>query len=128
MKKILCFIFVVISFCGCANSNMKLEDKNKIETIDTETVFEIIDNKDTYIIDVREDYEYRSGHLKNAYNISLTMLNEETTVNIPKNSKVIVYCQSGNRSKMASQILLDMGFNVYDMGGIVDWKYDIITE
>lgn len=43
-----------------------------------------------------------------------------------KDQLVLVYCLSGNRSKQASQALVDLGYtNVVEFGGINDWPYDI---
>ncbi|MFQ6615016.1 MAG: rhodanese-like domain-containing protein, partial [Fidelibacterota bacterium] len=41
-----------------------------------------------------------------------------------RNADVLVYCRTGNRSTVASNILLDNGFKrVYNLqGGIVNWK------
>ena len=43
-----------------------------------------------------------------------------------KDTVVLVYCRSGNRSKTASQALADLGYTqVYEFGGIRDWPYEI---
>ena len=53
--------------------------------------------------------------------------NQIEKIDYKKSEKIIVYCASGNRSKQAAQKLIDMGYtNVYDMGGISNWKYDIV--
>ena len=50
---------------------------------------------------------------------------EELLVN--KEQKILVYCRSGNRSKKAADLLVEMGYtNVYDFGGIKDWPYEIV--
>ena len=42
-----------------------------------------------------------------------------------KDSTVLVYCRSGNRSKTASAALADLGYtNIYELGGINTWPYD----
>ena len=39
-----------------------------------------------------------------------------------------VYCRSGNRSKKASQKLVDLGYtNVIEFGGIIDYSGEITT-
>ena len=44
-----------------------------------------------------------------------------------KNQMILVYCRSGNRSKQASQKLVDMGYTqVYEFGGIIDWPGQIV--
>jgi len=41
----------------------------------------------------------------------------------------IVYCRTGNRSQNAVNILLQLGYeHVYDLGGILDWPYDTISD
>lgn len=43
-------------------------------------------------------------------------------------SVMVFYCASGARSAMAVQHLEAIGYvNVYDMGGLRDWPYDLIT-
>lgn len=43
-----------------------------------------------------------------------------------KDRLILVYCRSGNRSKLASQALADLGYsNVVEFGGINSWPYDI---
>lgn len=42
-----------------------------------------------------------------------------------KDTTVIIYCRSGNRSRSAANKLIDMGYTkVFDLGGIIDWPYD----
>ena len=43
-----------------------------------------------------------------------------------KDSTVLVYCRSGNRSKAASDTLVKLGYTkVCEFGGINTWPYDI---
>lgn len=116
-------IIVIISFLvvGCGNNNTNTGTMGKITTTE---VKDILDNKDdNYIlIDVREDYEFNEGHIPGAVNIPLGNI---TTVDYSKDKTLIVYCRSGNRSNQAAIKLKNMGYNVKDMGGILDWTYEI---
>jgi len=128
MKKIILFIFICCLFCGCGNSSVE-NDKKEITTITTDSVYTMINRDDVHIIDVREEYEYNSGHIENAINISVNDINKINKDSISLNDVVIVYCQSGNRSRKAAQVLIDLGYqNVYDMGGVNLWDYGLITE
>lgn len=127
MKKFLCLIFLVL-ICGCSNSEI---DKNGVSVlmIDTKTVYSEINNDNVYIIDVREKHEYNSGHIQNAHNIPLSEIGNINKKMISFDSKIIVYCHSGNRSNKAAEMLLEMGYtNIYDMGGITSWEYELIKN
>ncbi len=79
------------------------------------------------IIDVREVHEYAAGHLKNAINIPLN----EISIKVPElikdlNQKIFVNCLSGSKSKTAAALIKAKGYkNVYDIGGVANWKYDL---
>ena len=79
------------------------------------------------IIDVRTPKEYSKGHLKNSINIPLQILKDSIlSKNIDKNSKIVVYCSSGVRSKKATTILNSIGYNnVSELGGINNWPYEL---
>lgn len=117
---------MVICICGCSNNQKTIEDSFDVNIISTEEVYSLIDSKDVVIIDVREDYEYKNYHIKNSYNIPLGKLDSIDDYGFSKDKKLIVYCQSGRRSNMALEELINMGYtNVYDMGGIDSWEYEL---
>ncbi|CAH0214456.1 putative adenylyltransferase/sulfurtransferase MoeZ [Pedobacter sp. Bi27] len=58
---------------------------------------------EVFLIDVRESYEHEDGNI-GGINLPLYELRESLAV-IPKNKKVVCYCQTGQRSKMAVQLL-----------------------
>jgi rhodanese-related sulfurtransferase len=64
------------------------------------------------VIDVREPSEYQTGHVAGALNIppSELMNGAEELNTVPKDSHIIVYCRSGSRSNVASNILTNLGF------------------
>lgn len=64
------------------------------------------------IIDVREPNEFAAGNVAGAINIPLSSLVKHASDNldVPKNAKIIVYCNSGNRSGVAMKILQDLGY------------------
>ena len=89
---------------------------------------EMMDNGNVIILDVREKSEYDSGHIKGAVLLPVGNINAETAAKIidNKESIVLVYCRSGNRSKKASATLAKLGYkNIYEFGGINSWKYDV---
>ncbi|WP_208643572.1 HesA/MoeB/ThiF family protein [Pedobacter miscanthi] len=72
-------------------------DKTTLEQWLTESADEI------FLIDVREDYEHEENNI-GGVNISLYDLTASLET-IPKNKKLVCYCQTGQRSKMAVQLL-----------------------
>ena len=127
MKKILIVFVFIIFITGCGNTNSEVD-----KMISVEEVYKIMEtyNKedDVFIIDVREIDEFDGGHLEKAINIpvgEIQKIKDRDFIN--EDSKIIVYCRSGNRSKIAQAKLMELGYtNVYDMGGILDWPYNIV--
>jgi len=79
-------------------------------------------NPDLVILDVRYQYEYDAGHIKNAILIPITAL-ESRLGELNKEKETLVYCKSGGRSASACGILDAHGFTkVYNMlNGITAW-------
>ncbi len=119
--KTLVIIIIGLFIVGCSNEETTT---GTMGTITTEEVKEILDNKnENYVlIDVREDDEFNEGHIPGAVNIPLGNI-ENITYSTSRT--IIVYCKSGNRSNEAAIKLKNMGYNVKDMGGILDWTYEI---
>lgn len=106
-------------------SNAKEMEKN-YRQITQEEAKEMMDTKDVLILDVREQDEYESAHIPNAILLPVGSIDENTAAEtIPeKDTTVLVYCRSGNRSKTASAMLAELGYtNIYEFGGINTWQY-----
>ena len=101
------------------NENITIAE---VKPISPEEVYEIIQNEEDYfIVDVRTREEYDSGHIEGALLLPIQELEDRLT-ELPVDKPIIVYCQSGDRSSTAANILVENGFKqVYDMGGIGDW-------
>lgn len=73
------------------------------------------------MFDVRTPEEYAAGHAAAAENFSLQQLQAGQLPTIEKDTKLYVYCRSGNRSAEATAILETAGYtNVIDLGGLSD--------
>ncbi|MGM9974252.1 MAG: rhodanese-like domain-containing protein [Clostridiaceae bacterium] len=123
-------IITMASACSKEKGIGASSDKSFM-TISSEEAKRIMENEENYIIlDVRTEEEYKKGHIPEAINIPNEEISIETTNNLTdKDQLILVYCRSGNRSKEASKKLVELGYtNVYDFGGINDWKYDIEQE
>lgn len=74
------------------------------------------------VVDVRTPEEFAQGHLDNAINIPLDTV-ETGFAHIAKDSSIVVYCRSGNRSSMAMQSLVQQGFiNIHNGGGLSEMQ------
>lgn len=74
------------------------------------------------VLDIRNQSEYYSGHIRSARLIPLHEL-ESRLGELDANDEILVYGESGGRSITASQILAENGFlHVYNIvGGINNW-------
>ncbi len=85
----------------------------------------LINKQDAIILDVRDESEYKAGHIVNARNFPValidTKLNELAT---EKERPVLIYCKSGQRSARAASLLNKQGFtNVFKLaGGMMAWQ------
>ncbi len=125
MKRILpILISLLFLLAGCSGA----EADRSYEQITQEKAKEMMDTQDVIVLDVREQDEYDSGHIPGAVLLPVGTIDEDTAGKVipEKDSTVLVYCRSGNRSKAASDTLVKLGYTkVYEFGGINTWPYDI---
>lgn len=104
---------------GCSSSNEAIKKVAPVE------FSEAINQTGVIVLDVRTPEEFSAGHLPNAININLEGADFAGEVSkLDKNAIVAVYCRSGNRSGVATELMAELGFvDMYDMqGGILDWE------
>lgn len=85
---------------------------------------DLIQNEQPIILDVRTPLEYQRGHLHNSVLIPVQELQSRyKELGKHKDREILIYCATGNRSTVASKILIDSGFkHIVNMrGGIYDW-------
>lgn len=124
MKRLLPLFFsLLLLFTGCGGSTAD----NSYQQITQEEAKEMMDTQEVIILDVREQNEYDSGHIPGAVLLPVGTIDEDTAAAVipEKDSTVLVYCRSGNRSKTASSALAELGYtNIYEFGGINTWLYE----
>lgn len=121
---------------GNGNSNSNGNESNatnnssnfsSYQQVDAETAKKLMDTEDDYVIlDARTQAEYDEGHIPGAILIPHDTVTTAAEDALPdKGQLILVYCRSGNRSKQASQTLVDLGYtNVVEFGGINSWPYE----
>lgn len=69
--------------------------------------------KDYYLIDLREEKEYKKGHIKGAKNIFwLNILDEKNVKKLPKDKTIFLICYVGHTSSQVMTLMKLLGYNV----------------
>lgn len=123
MKRIVPILLSLLLLTGCGGG----EKEASYQQISQEEAKEMMDTQDVVILDVREQDEHDSGHIPDAVLLPVGTIDEDAAAAVipEKDSTVLVYCRSGNRSKTASSALAELGYtNIYEFGGIKTWPYE----
>ena len=83
--------------------------------------------RDFILIDVRENDEFRDGHLPGARGIGRGVLEYHIAEEVPDTeTEIVLYCRGGNRSALAADALQTMGYlRVQSLrGGWRAWTQD----
>ena len=74
------------------------------------------------LLDVRSADEFTEGHLPGAFNIPVQELERRFGEVGPTERDVIIYCRSGHRSSLATEVLRQHGYTrVHDLGPMRAW-------
>ena len=87
-----------------------------------QTTFRELMQQGAILVDVRTPAEFSGGHMRDAVNIPVDVINGATAQLGATDRPVIVYCRSGNRSGQAARILRSLGYTqVHDIQVARDW-------
>ena len=116
----LAVVLVVVASVLFAPSLLPRIDDIDVTVLEARTLID--DKPDLVILDVRTTSEYEDGHIKGAVNIPVQELSARLD-ELSMDDELLVYCQTGNRSAQAVDILQDVGFTkIYHMNaGITGW-------
>ncbi|MHA2394992.1 MAG: MBL fold metallo-hydrolase [Promethearchaeota archaeon] len=93
-----------------------------IKSMHVETLKEELEKGQVKVIDVREEHEFESGHIKESENIYVGEIMEKLD-KIPKGKLVCITCRSGGRGGIAASLLKEKGYEVSNLlGGMNAWK------
>jgi Rhodanese-related sulfurtransferase len=88
------------------------------ETISAKDIDKYIGKENTKIIDIRDYEEYKEGHIPTAVNIPYEQL-ERYMPYLNSYENLILYCERGNISLLASRDLSKIGYRTINIvGGI----------
>ena len=88
----------------------------KVKTFHWHEIEELPEDCSVIKLDTRTSYEYHYGHIKGFINIPLDELRSRLG-ELDKSKKIYVTCQIGLRGYVASRILSQNGFDVYNLSG-----------
>ena len=124
----LLFLLLLSSSFAYAELTPPLPGGPNYINIDVEKVHEMLEEnlEQIILLDVRTEGEYNAERI-DMPNVELKNIPKDVLENrideLDESKTIIVYCQSGGRSKTASETLAQHGFVVYNMlGGINAWK------
>jgi phage shock protein E len=133
IKRIIALVILlalVLTAAACGDSNDKKQSENSsqpatFETLTVQTAYDQLSkNGAAIIVDVRNPEEWAAtGIPVGAKLIPLPEFGARAPNELPKDQDIYVICNSGNRSRVASQQLIDLGYtHVYNIdGGIQAW-------
>lgn len=75
-----------------------------------------------FVLDVREDHEFRAGHIAGAMLLPLGQLSARLD-DLPRDREILVACRSGSRSGRAARLLHSAGFHAVNLSdGMIGWQ------
>lgn len=96
----------------------------EVTGVDPAAASEIVSSGDALVLDVRTPAEFAAGHLPGAVNIDVESSDFADRVSgLDEGESTLVYCQTGNRSGVATDTMVDLGFTELSEleGGIEAW-------
>ena len=109
MKKLLPIFISTLFLVGCA---VPAEQEISYRQITMDEAVAVMEEEEGYIIlDVRTTAEFDEKHIPGAINIPNEAIGTYAIPELPdKDQLILVYCRSGNRSKQASEKLVELGY------------------
>jgi len=121
MRKLIICLVVLLTITGCAEASVKEALTTNSKAVTSSQASSLIKDG-AILIDVRTKEEYDENHITGAVNVPLSNI-EEGNIDYDKDTTIVVYCRSGNRSATAAKKLIALGYtSVYDLGSINNWK------
>ena len=100
-----------------------MSQQGLFKDLNLDDVRKLIDGGDYELVDVREDWEWKKGHLPGARHVVLNSLLANPAAQKIRDRTIFV-CQSGERSSVASEMAVALGTKdvVNFRGGTKAWR------
>ena len=116
MTRIIFFSLLLVFSC-------QIFESTEINII-SDAQFTEIQDTDYILVDVRTAEEYESGHIQDAVNFDFYSESFQNDIlTLDKNSSIILYCRTQNRSTKTANYLKENGYKEITVlvGGITSW-------
>lgn len=117
MKRLLVIAMSLLSILGLRAADF--------QSVDVKEFARVLQQENTFLLDVRTEKEFAEGHLKGSVCIDVTQADFLTKAEkqLPKNQTIALYCRSGRRSKKAAELLANAGYKVVELSsGFLGWQ------
>lgn len=97
----------------------------RASTLSPYAATQLVNDGDALFVDVRDEKEFKAGHLLNARNFPVASFDERLhEIEKLKGRKLVVYCDNGMRTTRATAKLKKQGFeNLHTLaGGLAAWE------
>ena len=124
---LLAVIPVIIAVISVAYTSRESDQVKKLTAAQAK---ERMDGPDPVtVVDVREPEEYDAGHIPGAVSLPVGSLSRKAAGVLPdKNTPILVYCATGERSARAASRVAGLGYAAgCGVGGLRSWSYDVVT-
>ena len=131
LAAVICFGMAAIKFCTARMkpNTAPSQPKCSADLTAEEAKARMDENPELILLDVRTQAEFDEGHIPGAVCLPVEMIAADMPFLFSKVAEIVVYCQAGRRSADAAAKLRKLGFaDVSDIGGIVDWPYEITID
>jgi rhodanese-related sulfurtransferase len=93
--------------------------KTRVREVSVEETRRKLETGEAKVIDVREESEWRAGHVRGAEHIGKGVIERDIESRVPdKGAEIILYCGGGFRAALSADNLQTMGYsNVASMAG-----------
>ena len=89
------------------------------EALGAGQALEVVGSGERVLLDVRTPEEYAAGHVEGAENLDASAdAFEDRVADLDPDEEYVVYCQTGNRSAAAADVMRAADLDVVDAGGI----------
>ncbi len=126
-KKSLLIIAGVLLLAGlCSTVCVQAQENTAGKTVSQNKFQRLINKKNTILLDVRTEVEYKAGHIPGSIQIDFLKTDDfkKQVAVLDKSKPYLLYCRSGKRSKDAMTVMKEMGFTkLFDLqGGFNSWE------